>query len=71
MWCCAVSAATSGASHSPDCEKLSVSLCPNHKIIAHDQAGLERWCDFCGLDADGARVRRGAGGWATPSRISR
>jgi hypothetical protein len=41
-------------------------MCPNHRIIAHDAVGKERWCDFCGKDANGEQVRRPAGGWGTP-----
>jgi hypothetical protein len=66
-----MAAASKGTTHSPDCERVSGGSCPNHRIIAHDMAGEKRWCDFCGIDADGEQARPGAGGWGVPSRIKR
>lgn len=70
MFCCAMAAAHPGR-HAPDCETQSSESCPNHKIIAHDMEGKDRWCDFCGRDAEGNQIKRAAGGWGTPSRIRR
>jgi hypothetical protein len=65
MYCCVLGA--TGQGHTADCDRVApAGSCPNHKVVAHDQAGLERWCDFCGYDANGVKVRRGAGGWGTP-----
>lgn len=62
MFCCALAAAEQG--HSPDCEfSAPRGTCVNHRIIAHDAEGLERWCDFCGRDANDVKVRRGSGTW--------
>jgi hypothetical protein len=66
MFCCTINAADPGK-HSPDCEtQAPKGSCPNHRIKSHDQAGLMRWCDFCGQDAEGVQIKRGAGGWGTP-----
>jgi hypothetical protein len=52
--------------HSADCETLApAGSCHNHRVIAHDAEGLERWCQFCGKDDEGVKIKRGTGGWGT------
>lgn len=66
MFCCTTF--TTSQRHGSDCEFSQPStVCVNHRIIAHDAEGLERWCDFCGRDAEGIQVKRPAGGWGTPN----
>lgn len=66
MFCCTLFATGLGT-HDPECETNAPSgTCANHRVIAHDTAGVKRWCDFCGKDDAGVKVGNAAGGWGTP-----
>jgi len=42
---------------------VSITVCRNHRAVAHDAKGNKRYCNRCGMDDEGNVMGRPNGGW--------